>query len=378
MVMLSACGGKDDPIINPDKPIAEEHAICFSSSKEEGEELVTRARETSSRTRVSADVDNTRANTPLNRDFVVYGYKQVGGATQLVIDGYTVQYLSGSANTSADNTHDYFYVGGEQTLKYWDFAASEYHFWGMYEKTTGLATFSGSNNETLTIHGVQLKTGEPDPADDVLFSAVNVRQPVSPDVVRLLFKRPYAKLRVLFYTSETIEDDSDNIELTKLSFAPDPSATTPLVNQVYGKGDVEVTYPLPNDNCSGDAKESIVVQNLSSPSDYLSFKDVTLTQTAGISSNTAVTAKVDDSEGEYYYPLPMGELNPAFTMKVCINGDDELKTAVVPAVYMRWQANYLYTYIFKITEAGKKIEFYDVKIDPWKYGGSQEEEWRNW
>ncbi len=378
MVMLSACGGKDDPVINPDKPTAEEHAICFSSSKEEGEELVTRAHEGSSRTRVSADVDDTRANTPMNRDFVVYGYKHVGGATQLVFNGYTVHYLSGSANTSADNTHDYFYVGGEQTLKYWDFAATEYHFWGMYEKTDGLATFSGSKNEILTIPEVQLKTGEPDPADDVLFSAVNVRQPVSPDVVRLLFKRPYAKLRVMFYTSETIEDDSDNIELTQLTFAPDPSASSPLVNKVYGEGNVVVTYPLPNDDCSGDAKESVMVENLNSPSDCLTFEDVTLTKTAGISSKTAVTAKVDALGAEYYYPLPMGELNPAFTMKVCINGDTELKTAVVPAVYMRWQANYLYTYIFKITEAGKKIEFYDVKIDPWKYGGSQEEEWRNW
>lgn len=338
-----------------------QHPIAFASVAAE-QEAVTRA-------------------TTLGRDFIVYGYKGMAdGSNQTVFDGYTVRYSQGSANTSADNTHDYYYVGGSQTMKYWDFAATEYHFWGVYAKDhdPALATFTGDEHNVLTISGVPLRVGEPDPADDVLFSALYERRPVSTDVVQLSFKRPYAKLRVMFYTSETIENESDNIELTQITFAPDQSATTPLVNRVYGQGDVVVTYPLPSDNCSGDAKESIAVASLSSPADNLPFEDVTLTPTAGISSNTAVTAAVDNTGGEYYYPLPMGELNPAFTMTVCINGDTEQKTAVVPAVYMRWQANYLYTYIFKITEAGKKIEFYDVKIDPWKYGGSQEDEWRNW
>lgn len=74
----------------------------------------------------------------------------------------------------------------------------------------------------------------------------------------------------------------------------------------------------------------------------------------------------------------MGEKNPAFIMSAHINGDMEWKNAVVPATFMQWKPNYLYTYIFKITDASKKIELYDVKIDPWKYGGSQEEEWNNW
>ena len=141
-------------------------------------------------------------------------------------------------------------------------------------------------------------------------------------------------------------------------------------------GDVKVTYPLPSDHCEGKAQETISVENLSQEQDAFTFEKVTLTPTTGISSNTSVTAAVDASGHQYYYPLPMGDKNPAFTMTVRINGDTEPKTAVVPEVYMHWQANYLYTYIFKIT--GKMIDFYDVKIDPWQYGGSQNEEWRNW
>lgn len=347
VVALVSCRGENELPIDDTQ-----HPIAFASVAAE-QESVTRA-------------------VTLGRDFVVYGYKGMGdNGVQTVFDGYTVHYNQGSANTSADNTHDYYYVGGEQTMKYWDFSATEYHFWGLYAKGSDLATFSGEKHNVITIPNVTLRVGEPDPADDVLFSALYVRQPITSDVVQLSFMRPYAKLRIMFYTTET-----DNVDLTDITFAPDPSATDPLVNKVYQKGVVKVTYPLPSDHCEGKAQETISVENLSQEQVAFTFEKVTLTPTTGISSNTSVTAAVDASGHQYYYPLPMGDKNPAFTMTVRINGDTEPKTAVVPEVYMHWQANYLYTYIFKIT--GKMIDFYDVKIDPWKYGGSQDEEWRNW
>lgn len=74
----------------------------------------------------------------------------------------------------------------------------------------------------------------------------------------------------------------------------------------------------------------------------------------------------------------MPDASPAGAFTLSLNIDGDSKTAVVPAAYMQWQPNTCYTYIFKITEAGKKIEIYDVLIEPWKYGGSQDEEWTNW
>lgn len=378
VVVLISCSDKED--MNAEN---EHHPIAFSSVEAELETI-------------------TRSGSTLGRNFVVYGYKNVNGNEQTVFSGYTVKYEEGSANTSEDNTHDYSYVDGEQTLKYWDLSASEYHFWGLWTQNSGLASFSEAKSNKITIPNVPLRTGEPDPEDDVLYSSLVERKPVSTDVVQLKYNRPYAKVRIQFYTSETIENESDNISLKDITFAPDPTAVTPLVNKVYGKGDVIVTYPLTT-SCEGNAKEKVTLSNLSSERDALLFKDVTLTPTLGISSDKAVTAPIDDSDGfrlddmpgsslkakqrkageqpgikYFYYPLPMDDLNPAFIMKVRINGDSELKTAVVPANFMHWKPNFLYTYIFKITEAGKKIEFYDVQIDPWKYGGSQDEEWKNW
>lgn len=352
---------------------------------------------------IAADQESTtRADGPtLGHDFVVYGYKNVGGSQQTVFDGYTVKYRAGSANTSEDNTHGYYYVGiGNQSLKYWDFVASEYHFLGAWDERGDLTKFTdNANNKVLTIRDVPLRVGDPAPAYDVLYSSlIERRHPVTTDVVRLEFKRPYAQLRIQFYTSVPLEGD-DVVKLSHISFAPDPEATSPWVNKVYAKGDVKVTYPLTT-SCTGDAHETVEVdkESLREPQDELLFEDVTLTSTLGTTSNTAITAPIDESGGlrlddmpgsslntragevagkkYFYYPLPMGELNPAFTMRARV--DDEVKTAVVPANFMQWKPNFLYTYIFKITEAGKKIEFFDVKIDPWLYGGSQEVEWKNW
>lgn len=378
VVALASCAGDDDLC----QDVAR-RAIAFAPVESEQEAV-------------------TRAGRTLGHDFVVYGYKRLGDESQAVFDGYTVSYGAGTANTSDDNTHDYHYAGGEQTIKYWDMDASEYHFWGVWAETDARELLSGDDSNVVTIPDVPLRVGDPAPEDGVLYSQLAVRCPVSEDVVHLAFKRPYAKIRIQFYTEEPIASAADNIELTGISLAPDATAMPPLVNKVYGRGNVVVTYPLVADNCGGSGRETVEVDNLSMPQDELAFDAVTLTPELGVSVSTAVTAPIDESEGlrlddmpgtslkaprreagevagrkYYYYPLPMGEKNPDFTLRLTINGEI-VKTAIVPAVLMQWRPNVLYTYIFKISGVSKKVELYDVKVEPWQYGGSQEETWTNW
>lgn len=319
--------------------------------------------------------------TPLERDFTVYGYKTVNNSPQLVFDRYSVKY-TGSANTSEDNTHSYSYVQGGQTIKYWDFGASEYHFWGATKVPKDPKDFSdlsfSDNGDTLTIAGLELSTSEPTGVP--LYTQLYHRAPVSREVVQLMFKRPYAQLRVQFYTTDVIpEGEVNNIPITEISFRPDPSAVSPLVNKIYAQGGLQISYPFPSPDCLGEAQESVEVIDLTNGSDSLSFADIALTHTEGVSSDTAVTAPPAGG-GTCYYLLPMGTMNPAFFIRARIDDDDdELKEAYVPAAFMQWKPNTCYTYIFKITEAGKRITLDDVLIDPWKYGGSQEEEpWTNW
>ena len=332
---LGSCGGTD--VLLPD---SEQHAIAFAS--EEADEEVM-----------------TRASAPLNRDFTVYGYKKVSGNAHVVFDGYSVTYNSGSAGTSDDNTHNYSYVNGStQTIKYWDFGASEYNFWGA---TGGSFADQGA---TLTINDLALSTTEPDPTNTVLFSALYHRSPVSTDVVKLLFKRPYTKVRVMFYTNTKLTNNAfDNIQITGITFGP----ASP--KQIITKGSLKVTYPK-----SGVGSETYSTEaSDEDKADNLTFGNVQIDYAHGTASNNAVTA-VPTGGSEFYYVVPNDYTTP-FSLSATVDGED--KTAVVPANFMNWRPNFVYTYIFKIS-GGKYMELYDVQIDPWKYGGSQEEVWKNW
>lgn len=294
------------------------------------------------------------APTGLQHDFKVWGYKTMpSDEVQRVFSGYNVTYHPGTANTSESNTHDYEYVGGAQTIKYWDFGASAYRFWG----ATG-GTFS-TDGTSLSISALSLATTEP---TTPLYSALYLRQPVAADVVRLKFKRPYAKVRLQFYTTDELTG-SEAMPLSDITFG---GGTGSIVSQ----GAMTVNYPYDG------AAETITV----SPQAYqnsLSFSPITLDATHGTASNNAVQAPpIGGTDWYYILPLSTAAVATAFTLSVNIDGDT--KTATVPAAFMHWNPNTCYTYIFKITEGGKKIETYEVLVDPWLYGGSQEEEWKNW
>lgn len=344
-VGLSSCHSHDNErhIDRPEVPIA------FASGVAEQEAL-------------------TRATTPLAQDFRVYGYKQVAapGQEQTVFKGYLVRYLEGSANTSEDNTHGYGYVNvaNGQNIKYWDFNALGYNFWGATKALVedgGCGSFDEDGTH-LTITGLTQSVSEPTALDGQLFSALYHRSPVTTDVVRLEFMRPYAKVRVLFYTNLTLTDKAfDNIEIKQITFGPGAS------KKIITSGNLTVTYPKTG---VGPMTYST---STSTQAANLSFYDVVLDHEHGTASNNTVTAVPTGGE-EYYFVVPHDNAS-AFTLNAQIDGED--KKAVVPAELMNWRPNVVYTYIFKIF-SGKYIELYDVQIEPWKFGGAQEEEWKNW
>lgn len=368
LVFLVSCSKDNDPEVQEE----ELYAIAFAPDLTDEEGVQTRA-----------------TTTPLANNFIAFGYKaDAGGTTQLVFNGYAIEYGQNTAGTTSENTHDYSYIGGtslygiSQEVKYWDFGAGEYHFWGIAPSTWTLGAPEFPSGVTISDDGtaltipVRLSTTEP--TDIPKYSELLDRKPVTSDVVRLYFKRAYSKLSVQFYTAETIEE-GETYNLTDITFAPDPSAASPLAREIYTQGNLRVTYPKKCD--SSRESESIELDVGTEKKTNLSFDDIQLDYTHGTASNNTVTAPVQDSPDNRYYVLPMGvasggKVNPSFILTLRL--DDEEKTAVVPAAFMQWKPNIHYTYIFKIAELGKVIEFYDVLIEPWHYGGSQEEEWRNW
>lgn len=344
--MLCGCG--DDSL--SDKETYESVPISFVSEVEGENEVTARAPMAS-----------------LAKDFVMYGYKIMpGGELQQVFDGYNLAYVAGSAGTSEDNTHGYSYINGTnvngttQEIKFWDFAADTYRYWG-YVPGDGISY--NSSTHTLSFSNIDATTL----VDCLCSKTKTVEQSEYGQVVQLQFIHPATLVQVRFYCSEQLEAD-DEINLTDISFVPNDLSNKPIVT----KGTVEVQY---NPALSSETYTTTASTADGSVLPSLSYDDLQLAS-ANCTSSTSAIAKQGAKEMLVMFPHSTDTDPTSFTMHVSIDGD--AKTAVVPTSYMHWLPNHRYTYIFKITEAGKKIEFYDVKVDPWKYGGSQADEWKNW
>lgn len=291
----------------------------------------------------------------LEQNFVVCGYKRVAQGQQYVMPRYGVTYSGGT----------YSYVTGSQPLVYWDDSASEYRFWGY----AGNGIESTEDGATLTIPVSLQKELSPSLP---LFSELKLITQIDYKTVELEFLHPVSEVAVMFYSEEPLAD-GEELRVTDIAIAPKENSQAGKVSKIWNTGLVTVNYPL-----GGATRETVSVlqSNPTSVSDNLSFNDLTLTKDAGDKIGKAVYASVPDANSNHYYPLPMGDKNPEFLLTMKLDGED--RTATIPEQYMRWQANHSYNYIFKISGVSRNVELHDVKIEPWHYGGSQDEVWNNW
>lgn len=313
---LCACSGSEENII-PDEQ-QNDMSISFAMAEQSEGEVITRS-----------------STMPLERDFVVFGMKSVNGTTQKVFDGYKVKY-EGKDMTGIT---PYSYVGGTsisgdtQGPKYWDYSAAEYRFWA----TTGDPT---DPNVTFSDYSFSFDIDLSNLTNLPMFSEQNVLYSENfGKMVQMKFMRLYSMVRYKFICTEKDMDPASlNIKNDKFEPAEEDK-------YIYTSGKINVIYSM--------------------------VDDITYSvNTAGAQKFLAITP----SSEEYTVVMPTPQGQSAFKMTANIQGTD--REAIVPSQYMKWMPNTKYTYIFKITD--NSITFYDVQIDPWTYGGSQEEEWKNW
>lgn len=301
----------------------------------------------------------TRATTTLGRDFYVYGYKNVSSSYKLVFNGYNVYYKENSANSTEDNTYDYFYVKGDQTIKFWDYSAANYRYWGYvktpastYDPATHTLTYSNCSASSL--------------ADGLYSRTKTVVKENFGKVVQMQFVCPATKVKVCFYTDRVLTS-TDHINLTDIVFAPIDG-----LPQIVNKGTYTVTY-----NTANPTEDVTVTPASDGVLAALNYQDVTLTS-ANCTSDAAAVA-LNALTGQAITPLFPHNLTATPTaFKLTLKMEGEERTAEVPDNYMHWLPNYSYTYLFKISDAGTRFEFIDVIIDPWTYGGVVEDEWHTW
>ena len=350
VLLVVSCGGGNDDV-EPDTlqptPVQPQTdmPILFSASEQD-------------------EQDVTRTETPLEdkgiHSFKVYGFKiMASGEVQTVFPGYTVNWVQNSANTTISNTNDWEYVNQqslgqeEQTIKYWDWSADTYRFFGV-AGARSTNTISGTYKSNPQRYELTYKSDATNPAATPYYSHLwvgNSDQYGQP--VQLEFIQPLSKVRFMFIFENP--DQASTTELTAKSFCPTNGSS------IKERGNVTISYPL-----TGDASETFAATAEAEGLTEFKLDYYETTETDGTDKVIKPYLGADASKtGQEYSVLPVTGQG-SYTLTVRVNG--EPKTTVVPAEFMEWKPGCQYTYIFKVhVDLGVEISSVQSAFTTWKF-----------
>ena len=379
-----------------------------------------------------ADITGEEAAGKLGNRFYVYGIKNEGsvGAGGVASDGsdannvmnnYVVTYKDGSAMTTTSNTEGWEYVGnsltadkdaeyvlpnagaGEvQTIKYWDWGATDYTFTAITAANADIengtikivkindAAKTAVTDQGYTITVTNDNTADPATVADLtkLYIADRVNITKTADgtyegrtehnqyggQVNFTFRNFGAQVRVAMY--ETVPGYTVTIDKlydgagaagTDKFVADCPNKTAPA----KGEMTATVTYnPLtsaaknqPTVAFDGAIANATLTLGNNLHGAYTPTGSSTATPgvTIGESITTATYDKLVDSKPAYTFVLPQEQdatvdsmvVKLDYTLTCTATGEKitvEGARAVVPAQYLKWKPNFSYTYMFKISD----------------------------
>lgn len=329
----------------------------------------------------------------LDGQFKVYGVKKVGDFWQRVFKDYSVWY---DANNTTSNTNGWEYVGKkgttglgtgnitlngpeDQTIKYWDYSASEYNFVAgspidAFKYTTEYDATSGTKIKEATVSKLagHIYANEAGPALETY--PVYIAEPVKLEkankeykkTVTFNFQRQQSMVRVGFY--ETIP----GYTITDIKFY-EADATTPAGNNIilyssedgYFVGGTNVSGKVTYDWTTATPSytfEYIKNENLKKDKNWYAGKLGALENTSTAAVGHLYGTDKDMSATGYFTVLPTpATTTPSAILIKCdytLTADDHTNeeihvkgaTAAIPAAFSKWEANTRYTYLFKISD----------------------------
>lgn len=311
-----------------------------------------------------ATITGADAATKLGNEMKVYGVKGDGDTYTNVFVDYVVKYDNGKQGNDEYN-NGWYYVEGNQTIKYWDYSTKDYRF--VAGSPVANFTFTDVKSAVVTGLGGRLNhsvsvasTAAPVYiADPVVVAKANYKQPVT-----FAFKTMQSKVRVGIY--ETIP----GYKITKISFYNNDA--TPVASQYITLNSATDAYFQGASAGTG----TVTYDWTTTPASYtFAYAATGLTTrkyweggqfTSGVPAiNSASTdlygADSDMSTTGYFNVMPTpSAIDPApltltcdYTLTALDNGETinvKGAKATIPAAYTKWAANTAYTYIFKITD----------------------------
>lgn len=342
-------------------------------------------------TRATSNTALTAAGK-LDGQFKVYGVKKTNDAFSNVFVNYSVWDFADKTTTS--NTNGWEYVGAkgatnlgtgnisldkDQTIKFWDYSASEYHFVAgsliknftpdplivgkdiTYATISGLAGHITANDKDGT--GTALETNPVYVSEPVIVKKANYQKPV-----QFNFVRQQAMVRVGFY--ETIP----GYAITEIKFYDAEGKVSDGNNIILTSGPAD--YFVGGSNVSGTITYDWSVETPSYTYEYTGtnlkksknwyagkFEPHNALATTSTAEVATLYGKDKDMSTNGYFtviPTPSATTAAPILIKcdytlVSDDGSGETikvtgATAAIPAAFSKWEVNTRYTYLFKISQ----------------------------
>ncbi len=337
------------------------------------------------------------------KKFKLFGYKNDAfeapnyTSYQVVIPNFDVCWIANSDYTTNSNTNDWEYVGQgtDQDIKYWDFGAKAYRFFGY---AMGNATASPATSPAAVSVPDGFPTGASTTATSVAFSTTvdassdatiaaapyfsqlwfsdgnpaNYPDRLFGQPVQLKFLKPFARVRFMFTFVDGLSFGREKLSLIRFyPTRPIGSSSTPVINTA---GTVSVTYPLKGTETVETWTTSAVTASMQEFT--IDYYETPSPMPAGHPVDGQSTTWPNTPQ-KWYTVLP-NTTQGSYTLEVAVVSN-EVKTAIVPAEYMQWKPGYQYTYKFKITETGGiTMDIIQVAINDWTNRQSSQHTVYNW
>ena len=352
----------------------------------------------------------TRANSKgedaanlLDNNFVVVGFKgkeTAAANTGLVFDHYNVNYVTGTANTTASNTKGWEYVGQDQnvhgapgklaaettktqTIKYWDNSCTSYDFLAFsMGKGKGdgeakeYATPTAVDKNKLSTEAYNLKGDVNTLGECYISDMVTVAKGdkgYKNEAVNMQFRHASSKVRIALYETVPGYVISD-VKFHTDSYSNGEYTEGQTKGVLYGTfnnaGTLTVLFPTTGtDNKSkpdyNKAHVKFSPEATNGTVNNVEFSEVSYEcqkedQIADQSTYLSQSAAKPSYCGGYINVLPAetnsspANLRIDYKLTATDGSGEEINvknaTATVPKEYTAWKHGYAYTYIFKISE----------------------------
>ena len=277
----------------------------------------------------------------------------------------------GSADYTYNGPDDYykasdkFYMSNvaNQYLKYWDMSSQSVEFYAYAPSINGTATATiNYSSKTITIPVEGIEDGYDDESKHEYMFAYNiVNNSQYGSQVQLNFKRISARLNIKFYEDvkgykvdilNLMEDENSGVAAAPAKAVESGNTITYQYGTLYHKGGAEIKF--------SNTEPSLTVTGNSSKTFNKADKDhIKFAIPTGILPEEKTDAKASATN---YYVIPANDDNTqsglTFHVTYKLTSEDTGETIIVRNAtvhvkydYCKWQPNYVYTYIFKITKS---------------------------